>query len=251
MRSAVAFGTVRHRRFTPAENAFTYRVAYFYLDLAEIPRLFRVPGLFGLETFGLYAFRRRDYLGDAARPLDECVRDAVAQATGRRPEGPVRMLTQVSSLGYCFNPVTFYYCFGPAGDAPEFIVAEITNTPWGERHRYVLPCAGQKSETFTFDKAFHISPFMGMDLRYRWLFTRPGERLLVHMDNLEKGAAERFFDATLDTALRPWTFWNVARALLFFPFMTMTTVFLIHMQALVLWLKRVPVHTHPQKETAR
>lgn len=249
MKSAVAFGTVRHRRLAPVRNAFTYRVAYFYLDTAEIPALFDRPGLFGLETFGLYSFRRRDYLGDPAKPLDEAVRDAVAQSTGKRPAGPVRMLTQVSSLGYCFNPVTFYYCFDAQDRGLEALVAEITNTPWGERHRYVLPCRGAASESFDFDKVFHISPFMPMGLKYHWLFTRPGEKALVHMDNLEGNGTGRFFDATLEVELRPWTKKNLFRALVFFPLMTFKTVTLIYLQAFVLWMKGVPVHGHPAKET--
>ena len=81
MNSALAFGTVRPRRFGPAQNAFAYRVAMQYIDLDEASTLFRVPGVLARGGFGLYAFRRKDYLGDPARPLADCVRDAV-EGTG-------------------------------------------------------------------------------------------------------------------------------------------------------------------------
>jgi hypothetical protein len=134
MNSALYTGEVRHRRFAPAGNSFSYSVALFYVDLAEAPSLFRLPGVLGYDAPALFAFRRRDYFGDPKRPLDDCVREKIEHETGRRPEGPIRLLTQISYLGYGFNPVSFYYCFDAAGRRVEFILAEITNTPWNERH---------------------------------------------------------------------------------------------------------------------
>ncbi len=246
-RSAIYTGRVRHRRMRPAGNEFTYGVCLFYLDLDEIPAIFSWPGLLSHKSPALFAFHRKNYLGDRARTLSEAVRDRVEKETGRRPQGPIRLLTQISYLGYCFNPVSFYYCFDAAGENVEFIVAEITNTPWNERHAYVLACRGAATETFEFPKAFHVSPFMSMDLKYRWFFSAPDERLLVHMENFMRGDAERFFDATLTLergALNPAT---LARALLLYPLMTVKTVFLIHFQAIKLWMKRVPFHPHPSK----
>ena len=247
MTSAIAFGTVRHRRFAPVKNAFAYRVALLYLDLAEVPALFRWPGFLALDRFGLYAFRRKDYLGDPARPLDACVRDRVEAALGSRPSGPVRMLTQVSALGFCFNPVTFYYCFGAGPEEPlDAVVAEITNTPWKERHAYVLPWPrGKKSALFTFKKEFHVSPFMAMEQDYRWVFTAPGRGAAVHMENFPSKKAGRMFDATLAVTFAPWTPGSLFKGLVLTPFMTMKSFLLIHWQALILCLKRAPFHPHP------
>src|SRR5690349_11192691 len=102
MNSAIYTGTLRHRRFQPTDNSFAYSVCLYYLDLAEINNIPWIPGL--------AQFRRKDYLGDPAILLDQAVRDLVQKETGRRPAGPIRLLTQIAYLGYCFNPVSFYYC---------------------------------------------------------------------------------------------------------------------------------------------
>ena len=117
----------------------------------------------------LAAFHRDDFLGPATRPLKEAVKDRVQAATGQRPEGPVRLLTHLRYGGLSFNPVSFYYCFQPDGLTLHSIVAEITNTPWKERHAYVLPAAAARRQgrvlRWGFDKTFHVSPFMPMQRR--------------------------------------------------------------------------------------
>ncbi len=139
--SAIYEGVVAHRRSEPREHAFSYRVLMMYLDLGELPQLFDGNLLWSSRWPALGWFRRSDYLGDAGVPLDQAVRELVVERTGYRPEGPVRVLTNVRCFGHCFNPVSFYYCFDPAGEEVEAVIAEVTNTPWGERQRYVLPAA--------------------------------------------------------------------------------------------------------------
>ena len=156
-------GTIRHRRLEPRRE-FTHRLALAYVDLDELPNL--LGGRLVARRPGLARFRRRDYLGDADVPLNSAVRDVVEQQTGARPEGPIRLLTQLRSLGHCFNPVSFYYCFDRGGERLRAVVAEVTNTPWGERHRYVIEGNGSALLTGRFAKAMHVSPFMGMDHHY-------------------------------------------------------------------------------------
>jgi DUF1365 family protein len=162
------------------------------------------------------------------------------------------MLTHLRYFGYCFNPVSFYYCYAAADDFLETIVAEITNTPWGERHTYVLPCyettAGTSLHRFRFGKAFHVSPFMDMDLDYDWQFTDPGQRLAVHMDNLDEEG--RLFDATLVLQRRDITHASLNRVFVRYPLMTLRIITQIHLQALRLWLKRCPFYVHPAKRGA-
>ena len=185
-------------------------------------------------------------LGQRAESLSEEIRDRVHTETGVRPAGPVRLLTHLRYFGFCFNPVSFYYCFEADGEALSFIVAEVGNTPWGERHAYVLDARDKQAKelTFEFDKQFHVSPFMPMTQRYRWRFSSPDEALQVAMTNLEDGAP--IFHAGMELHRRPMSSRWMARALLRFPVMTLTVVTAIYWQALRLWLKRTPFFAHPR-----
>lgn len=249
MHSALYVGRLRHRRFEPRAHAFEYGVSLLWLDLAELDRVFRGRWLWSARRPSLAWLRRADYLGDADVPLDQAVRERVERSTGRRPEGPVRLLTQLRVFGYCFNPVSFYYCYDAAGTRVETVVAEITNTPWHERHAYVLPASRGQARgatlRFRFGKSFHVSPFMPMDLDYDWRFTLPGDRLAVHMRNLRAGTM--LFDATLALERREITGASLAAALLRQPLATLEVTRAIYWQALRLWLKRVPFHVHPAK----
>jgi len=247
MESALYEGWVRHRRQGPRPHAFRYRVCLLWLDLSELDRVFAGRWLWSVDRPNLAAFRRSDYLGDPAVPLDQAVRREVIARTGRCPTGPIRLLTHPRYLGYVINPLSLYYCYGPDGERLDAVVAEVTNTPWGERHVYVLPMEANlgppDKPRFRTPKALHVSPFLPMDLDYAWRLVRPGERVLVHLDDLR--GATRVFDATLDLRRRPLTGWNLARALVRFPFMTGQVAFGIYWQALRLWLKGTPVFEHP------
>lgn len=251
--SAIYTGWVRHRRHAPRPHAFRYRLFQPCLDLDELDRVFDRRWFWSVGRRNLAEFRRSDYLGDPAVPLKEAVLARVESATGRRPSGPVRLLTHLRYFGYCFNPVSFYYCFDPAGERVETIVAEVTNTPWHQTHNYVLAPTGDEGanghHVWRFPKAFHVSPFMGMDMDYEWQFTDPGRRLGVHMVNHRGG--EILFDATLTLERRPIDAANRRRALMQFPLMTGKVVAAIYWQALKLWWKGVPFHPHPDPAARR
>ena len=249
MNSGVYEGTVRHRRFAPMRHEFRYRMFMLYLDLDELPGVFDGRWLWSARRVAPAWFRRADYLGDASVPLATAVRDLVAARTGRRPNGPIRLLTHLRYWGYVQNPVSFYYCLDASGTAVETIVAEVTNTPWRERHAYVVPAsAGGRSHRARFDKAFHVSPFLPIEMGYDWLFTTPGDRLHVHMTNHRDGA--RVFDATLALRRSPLTGTVLARCLARHPWMTASVVAGIYWQALRLWLRGAPFHPHPAPRRA-
>jgi DUF1365 family protein len=234
--SAIYEGAIRHRRFAVRPSEFRHRIAMAYVDLDELPAL--LGGRLVARRPRLVRFRRRDYLGDPAQPLDAAVRALVEERCGRAPDGPIRLLTQLRSFGHCFNPVSFYYCFGADGETLEAIVAEVTNTPWGERHAYVLADGVERVE-----KALHVSPFMPMDQRYAWRAPAPGATLSVHIESSEDG--RRAFDATLGLRRTPLTRRSLARVTARYPAATLRMLALIYGHALALWLRGVPVQTHP------
>ena len=252
MKSAIYSGQVRHRRTAPVVHEFTYRLFMMYLDLSELPVVFRRRWFWSARKPALARFRREDHLGDPAVPLDEAVRGLVYEETGIKPSGPIRLLTQLSYFGYVFNPVSFYYCFNADDTELETIVAEVNNTPWGERHCYVLPQSmnhGSAAHKRYFPrKAMHVSPFMQMDVNYDWRFNTPAEALTVHMENAREG--QKIFDATLTFKRRPISARSLASVLVNFPFMTLKIITTIHWQAFRLWLKGAPVHDHPGKTPA-
>ena len=263
--SAIYEGVVRHRRMTPREHSFEFALFMVYLDLAEMDRVFSMTRWWSAKRLSPARFRREDYLG-ATGSLDGAVRDRVERETGQRPTGPIRLLTHLRYFGCCFNPVSFYYCFDERGERVQTIVAEITNTPWKERHTYVLDRgnARETNETlrWEFEKRFHVSPFMPMGMQYDWAFAEPGEELFVHMnlrareddgstgDPKERDSTQRFsegtrglaeldggkrqkaFDATLRLTRRELTPGRMRMQLIRFPLMTLRVIGRIHFEAL-------------------
>jgi DUF1365 family protein len=280
--SALLTGATRHRRTAPRSHALRAGLTMVLLDHDELGRPdgpTRRRGPLGPERWWPTHYRRTDYLdGDADTPLDDAVRELVATRTGRRPWGPVQTLTQVRTHGYVFNPITVHYCLAPrpagapAPDRPELevVVLEVTNTPWHERHCYVVdarPGADPSSAPGPFSvgtldrrgrlhaeipKALHVSPFMPMEQTYRLVCTPPGRRLAVHLETFEPpGRAgdepTRVFDASMALTRRPLTRSSVARALLRRPFPTHRVWFGIHAHAVALAAKRVPFSPHPDR----
>jgi uncharacterized protein len=245
--SCIYEGVIRHRRCEP-RRAFSHRLALAYVDLEELPRL--LGGRLVSPRPGLVRFRRRDYLGDSAVALDRAVRELVSARTGERPAGPIRLLTHPRSFGHCFNPVSFYYCFDPAGERVQAVVAEVTNTPWGERHAYVLAGGHGSGSVLTarFEKAMHVSPFMGMDHRYDVRASTPGQTLSIHIDSNRAGTT--VFAATLALRRQELTRASLARMTARYPLATVRVLALIYAHALGTALAGAPIHPHPKAAPA-
>jgi hypothetical protein len=253
MESCLYEGWVTHRRAGGVRHAFRFPLAMVYLDLDELDVVFRRRWCWSTRGPALAWVRRADHIGRPDQPLADAVRELVAGRLGRRPAGPIRLLTHPRYAGYVFNPLSLFYCFDAAGTRVEAVVADVTNTPWGERHQYVLAAGEADAEAPTVArhaKAFHVSPFLPMALDYDWRIGRPGPTLEARItatppDGQAPAAAGPLFTANLALRRRPISGGTLAGVLLRFPLQTVQVVAGIYWQALRLWWRGAPFHAHP------
>ncbi|MCA9191545.1 MAG: DUF1365 domain-containing protein [Planctomycetales bacterium] len=246
LQSALYVGKIRHYRLRPVEHKFQYRLFMVLVDLQEVDQHFGGNWFFGQSRISPIQFRRSDYLGEQSHPIDACVREKVRTEIGIEVDGPIRMLTHLRYFGYNFNPVTFYFCYDRGGHSLQAIVADVTNTPWGERHAYVIPVRQTDPlGSHRCDKQFHVSPFMGLDQQYHWYFTDAGQQLHVTIENHDRSG--QLFSASLELCRRPFSKLRLAMLLIQFPFITAKILIAIYWQALRLWLKRIPYVPHPKQ----
>ena len=241
MKSAIYHGRVVHHRFSPKQNRFSYKLCMLYIDLDELGSIFeKIPIWRDDKKKSLAYFKRTDYLMPHDQSLKSVVRKLVLDRTGSESSGPIRMLTNFRILGYCMNPVTFYYCFDESGSQLQFVVADINNTPWDERYQYVLDL--RKSKCSVFPKEFHISPFMGMSLTYDWLFKKPSSKLYVRMDIFSK---DPLMKVNLYMQRKKINRKNMLTFLIRYGLINYKVIFGIYWQAFKLYCKRIPFYNHP------
>ena len=256
--SAIYSGKIRHRRFTPKQHSFEYDVFMMYLDTNEIDTIFSLSPWWSLTYFAPVQFKRSDFHLDAEHifaknypSVDESVRNTIEASTGHRPQGPIRMLVNLRYWGFNMNPLSTYYCFDNTGEKVIAILAEVTNTPWNERHAYVLTGNDfSNKQHIQFQKKFHVSPFNPMNMDYHWTSTTPDKTLALHLENWQDH--RKVMDATLTLKREPINSTSMNKILIRFPWMTVKIISAIYWQALKLWWKGSPIfdHSEPKEEAA-
>jgi uncharacterized protein len=247
MHSCIFEGSVSHCRFEPIEHRFQYRLYMLFLDLAEIPSLVGSRRLISDRPRHLFSFLARDHLSGQG-DLDSELRSLVEQQTSVRPQGRICLLTQLRYFGYYFSPLNLFYVYSADDNQVESVVAEVNNTPWGERHCYVLWHGNQtdsKSLRYQHPKQLHVSPFMDMEMSYRWRIQQPSDHLSISLENTQED--RRLFAASLNLRRRELNRTQLRWMSLRYPLMTGQIIAAIHFQALKLWWKKCPVYHHPSK----
>lgn len=248
LNSAIYHGQVRHRRFSPTENKFTYQLHMLALDVDEVSfekrNGLKPLGPFGYAWFHPMRFCQKDYIKGDLLPLRARI-DNKLRALGHHANvTKVMMLVQVRCFGFYFSPANFYFCFDDE-DICQTMLVEVSNTPWNQRHYYLVDLAAA-AEKVT-DKNFHVSPFMDLAMKYHWHIQAPSRRhdsLMIHIDNKpdvsDVDKVKKFFDVTMRLKRTELTATNLMALWLKMPVMTIKIVSAIYWQALKLFIKRIP-----------
>ena len=248
--ASIYWGEVLHAREKPVPHRFRYPHASFYCDVEEIAAVCKRSKLLSYEAWNCISFYRQDFL-PSHRSLKEEVAHHILTHDGHVFAGRVCLLANWRSLGRVMNPIALFYCY-EAGEL-RYVVIEVHNTPWDERHVYVVTCASvQESEASgaldppnETQKSFHVSPFMPMDLQYHWQLPAPEQRCWVEIAVQQQEKV--VFRAQLNLTAEALSAQSVKAYCLRYPIMASRVLFNIYWQALVLFAKRVPFFSHPNQ----
>ena len=247
MNSCLYFGKVSHHRKSPKVHNLRYKLFMAHLFLDELKILFRNHWFWSVNRSNLGSFQRSDYHRPEVESLEQAVHETMSKQLGEKISGRVSILTHLRTFGYCLNPVTFYYLWADDLKKPRAVMAEITNTPWGEKYARCFHWGDSENKgksVHEFRKEFHVSPFIGMDVEYDWRFLNPGETNKVDM-YLRQNKRD-FFSAHLHLKQKDISSKNLSYALFRFPFMTVKVTAAIYWNALLLRLKGCPFFSHPK-----
>ena len=247
VRAGFADGHVIHFRKQPKQHRFKYNMCWCLFNLDQLEHWLQYSRLWQYNKFGVFSLYAKDYISAENKPIKEKICHYLSAQTGQDFDGQIFLFTHPRFLGYGFNSVNFYFCY--QNNRLEYIVSEINNTPWGEKHLYFHDCSTAKLEkgtySFNFAKQFHISPFLEMDMKYQWDFTVSPEKIVVKMQ-VDKNNVN-VINVYLDTKITPVMENNVNSFLLKRPFQPWKMSIGIYWQAFKLWLKKIPLYGHPEK----
>lgn len=252
MRSSIYRGSIYHKRFSHGEHTFRYQLDYAFIDLDEIDEVFGLSSLWSANKPNLVSFQRQDYLPGECENLRDEVIHRIKSLGGGVFSGKVFLLSTLRSLGYCMNPISLFYCYeedeqgAEQGNKLRYVLAEVHNTPWDERHLYLLEGPDFK---VPMAKTFHVSPFMPMDTTYHWQISDPDTNLSVAINVSRE--TQPLFTASIALTRHVLTKGNVTQMIGIQIRQAFRTITAIYIQAARLWLKKVPLYGHPNKKNTQ
>ncbi|HVS91130.1 MAG TPA: DUF1365 domain-containing protein [Mucilaginibacter sp.] len=247
MNSCLYKAHVMHNRLAPKPNRFHYNVFMFYLNLDEIDLLDKRMKFMSRNRFNLFNFRDKDHLQlpkenpDKSKNVRQHISDYLDANGVKIGNGPIMILTNLCTLGYQFNPVSFYFCYDEQ-DQPLCCIVEICNT-FREMKPFFLGADTKEGDHYKLNttKYFYVSPFIDMDTNFDFDLQVPGEKLQIRIDDFDK-EGQRFFISTLSGSRKELTDARLLAYFFSFPLITLKVITLIHWQALKLWFKKLPHH---------
>ncbi len=255
---AIAHSHIRHRRYLPNSHEFSAQLKYLCFDPDKIEEFSQKSYLWSTKRWNLLTINKHDFLNMESGNIRQKVQRILLKNNDFivKPDMEIRVVALPRTLGFRFNSVVFYVVFDNA-KTPCFVLSEITNTPWNERKVYIHDCrenavqkSSYQSHQFEFKKEFHVSPFMPMDLDYRWQFSFSEEQTIIHMQLFQTGILQ--FDATMKFSLQPITLpsqqTHYAISSVLEPF---KMVIGIYINAFRLWKKKIPFYRHPKKDNGK
>lgn len=241
-------GNVRHRRYHQKHHQFNYNVMMFCFNIGQTSTSIFPSGAISVEKFNWFSFKRHHYFDRQSTPLDSAIRKFILEKSGTMPQGKILLLTNLACLGYCFNPISFYFVFDSENKKIESLILEVTNTPWGERKIYFQDLKNCEIKNnvyyYQFAKELHVSPFFMMDYQYKVHFKIDNQKIVFHLESFKNG--ERHFDATLSLKNQLSDQRKIKWILLKYPFITYKVTLAIYWQAFKLWVKGVSFYGNPR-----
>jgi DUF1365 family protein len=239
MSQLIGLGTTWHSRIGKISHAFNYPVAYLVLDLAEWGQ--KKSKLFSYDKWNLFSIDNSDYLQKEETPLLSKVINELKLHNFTESISKVLIHTAPKFLGFCFNPVNFYYCY--QNEKLAVVLVEINNT-FGEKHTYCIKIK-EGEDTYRVPKSFHVSPFNKIEGDYRFVFQEPSDKYQVHVDIENDGKA--VFLSGIDIEPKPLRTKELLKIALFYPLTLLGTTFRIGVQAFKLYFfKKLEVFDKPK-----
>lgn len=247
-KSSVYVGNIQHRRFTPKKHHFSYRLYMLALNVDSLTEAFQGSCLIGKEWWRPIRFVEKDYLASEPGTLKQRINQKVLALGGTEVISQVVMLVQARCFGMYFSPANFYFCYDSDGQC-RYMLTEVSNTPWNQRHYYLVDLNGIKVN----EKMFHVSPFMDLNMQYHWQVKPPrsdSKNMLVHIENrrIENDSSSKIFDAHLRLTQRPLSAKSLLKVWCQLPIMSVSIVMGIYWQAFMLFLKKIPFIGYQHKK---